>query len=161
VTVWVIDTSPLLFLAKLGHLELLRKSAETICIPQAVLDEVQMKPDSASEMIGNATEDWSSVCKVASQQSVEFLLADLDLGEAEVIALAKEVDAQRVVMDDLDARRFARRVGLQPVGTLGILLAARLRDEILSVKQEIERLESLGFRASIALVEAILHETGE
>jgi predicted nucleic acid-binding protein len=41
VTDWVIDTSPLLFLAKLGHLELLRKSAETICIPQAVLDEVQ------------------------------------------------------------------------------------------------------------------------
>lgn len=81
-TVWVIDTSPLLFLAKLGHLKLLRKSAETICIPQAVLDEVRMKPDSASEMIGNATEDWLSVCKVANQQSVEFLLADLDLGEA-------------------------------------------------------------------------------
>lgn len=160
-TTWVIDTGPLVFLAKLDRLELLRSSTETVYIPTAVLDEVLVKSDIAAEVVRSATETWLSVQEVTNQQSLEFLLADLDLGEAEVIALAKEIDAERVIMDDLDARRFARRVGLKPIGTLGLLLAARLRDEIPSVGQEIEKLESLGFYASPALVKAILREAGE
>jgi len=92
---------------------------------------------------------------------VSILLASLDRGEAEVLVLAKELDADRVVMDDLDARRFARRAGFDLVGTLGLLLAARLRGEIPSVQQEIEQLRTLGFRVASPLVEAILREAGE
>jgi predicted nucleic acid-binding protein len=87
---------------------------------------------------------------------VQFLQADLDQGEAEVIALAKEVHTDRIVMDDLDARRLARRVGFELVGTLGLLLAAHLRGEIPSVREEIERLVDFGFRAASSLVEAVL-----
>lgn len=64
-------------------------------------------------------------------------------------------------MDDLDARRFARRIGLSVVGTMGLLLAARLRGEIPSVKAEIEHLRQLGFWTSEALVEAILKAANE
>jgi len=49
----------------------------------------------------------------------------LDPGEAEVIALALELETKDVVLDDLDARRFARRSGLLPIGTLGLILAAK------------------------------------
>ncbi len=45
----------------------------------------------------------------------------------------------------VDARRFASRVGLSPVGTLGILLAARLRGEIPSIREEIESSRSMVF----------------
>jgi predicted nucleic acid-binding protein len=45
VTTWVVDTSPLIFLAKLGRLDLLRRAADTVCTPQAVLNEIQAKPD--------------------------------------------------------------------------------------------------------------------
>ena len=161
VTTWVVDTSSLIFLAKLGHLDLLREDADTVCVPQAVLDEVLAKPDEATQAIQEASRSWLSVREVGNRGAVEVLLADLDFGEAEAIVLAKEINADRLVMDDLDARRIARRVDLDLIGTMGLLLAARLRGEIPSVREEIERLQALGFRVAPSLVEAVLREAGE
>jgi len=161
VTTWVTDTGPLIFLAKLGRLDLLHCGADEVYAPWAVLNEVRAKPDEASEAIEEAMRSWLSVQEVGDQRMVSILLASLDRGEAEVLVLAKELDADRVVMDDLDARRFARRAGFDLVGTLGLLLAARLRGEIPSVQQEIEQLRTLGFRVASPLVEAILREAGE
>ena len=50
-TRWVVDTSPLVFLAKMGRLDLLRQSAELVTIPRAVLTEVHAKPDAATYVI--------------------------------------------------------------------------------------------------------------
>jgi predicted nucleic acid-binding protein len=83
------------------------------------------------------------------------------ISAAEVIALASERAAERIVMDDLDGRRLARRLGLEPIGTLGLLLGAKLRGELGSLREEIERLEREGFRASHSIVEAVLREAGE
>ncbi len=160
-TVWVVDTAPLIFLAKLGHLDLLRCKDAQVFIPHAVLNETRAKSDQATSEIEKARRSWLSVQKVGDRRTVEILLATLDLGEAEVIVLAKELDADRVVIDDLDARRFARRAGFKIVGTLGLLLVARLHGDIPSVRAEIERLELLGFRAAPLLVQAILREAGE
>jgi predicted nucleic acid-binding protein len=157
----VVNASPLIFLAKLDQLDLLRKGADTICVPQAVLDEIRAKPDEATVTIEQASQSWLSIRQVENRNAVEVLLADLDLGEAEVIVLAREIKADRVVMDDLDARRLARRVGLDLIGTMGLLLAAHLRGEIPSMWAEIERLRAFGFRVSPSLVEAILREARE
>jgi len=112
-------------------------------------------------VLREASETWLRVAAVQDRRSVEIILADLGSGEAEVIALAKERDAARVVMDDLDARRFAQRVGLAPVGTLGLLLAARLRGEIPSLRAEILHLRDVGFYVSEPLVRAVLEAAGE
>lgn len=159
--VWVVDTSPLSFLAKLGHLELLKTGAETTCVAQVVVDETQAKLDDAACIISVACESWLSIRQVANRQAVEILLADLGPGEAETIVLARGIKADRVVMDDLDARRFARRVGLKPIGTLGLLLAARLQGKVPSRRREIARLEATGFRVAPDLVEGLLQEAGE
>jgi len=151
----------LIFLSKLGRLDLLKSTSETLYVAQAVVDEIQAKPDEAAREINLACQSWLSVRAVGNQQAVEILLADLGAGEAETIILAKEVDAQRVVMDDLDARRFAHRVGLKLVGTLGLLLAARLDDRIPSLQQEIDRLVAAGFRVAPDLIERLLQEAGE
>jgi predicted nucleic acid-binding protein len=66
-----------------------------------------------------------------------------------------------VVLDDFDARRFAWRVGLKPVGTLGLLLAARLRSEIPSLRAEVRQLQAAGFYVSEQLVAAALKDAGE
>ena len=50
-TLWVVDTSPLVFLAKLGRLDLLRESADLVTVPRAVLTEVRAKPDAATYVI--------------------------------------------------------------------------------------------------------------
>lgn len=160
-TTWVIDTSPLIFLAKLGHLDLLRDGADTVYVPRAVLDEVRVGQDEAAQAIEKASLSWLSVRQVSNRDVVELLQADLDLGEVEVIVLARETNADRIVMDDLDARRFARRLGFDLIGTIGLLLAARLRGEIPSVRNEIERLAALGFRVAPSLVEAVLKEANE
>jgi len=89
------------------------------------------------------------------------LKRELGDGEAEAITLALETHAARIVLDDLDARRLADRLGLKLVGTLGLLLASKLRGEIPSLRAEIDRLRNEGFRASPALVEAILRSAGE
>ncbi|HET9225315.1 MAG TPA: DUF3368 domain-containing protein [Thermoanaerobaculia bacterium] len=158
---WVVDTSPLIFLAKLDRLDILSRSADQIVAPPAVLQEIEEYPDAASERIDDATKTWLSVKPVTDRRLVDVLMADLDAGESEVIALALELEAERIVLDDLDARRLAQRLGVAPVGTLGLLLAAKLRGEIQSLRAEIDRLRQAGFRVSPALSQAILREAGE
>ena len=119
---WVSDTSPLLFLAKLNRLDLLRQAGVEITAPNAVFREIRQHPDAASRKLEEARQSWLKARAVTDTALVKVLLADLDEGEAEVIALAIELGADRVLLDDLDGRRLARRIGLIPVGTLGILL---------------------------------------
>jgi hypothetical protein len=158
---WVVDTSPLIFLSKLGRLDLLRHRAQKILVPRAVLTELQARPDQGFPAIEAALGSWLHLVEPGNRSSVDLLRIDLGAGEAEAIVIAREEQAEKIVMDDLDGRRYARLLGLQPVGTLGVLLAARLRGELASLAAEIERLRQLGFRASDALVRTVLETAGE
>lgn len=158
---WVVDTSPLIFLANLDRLDLLRNGADMVLAPPAVIHEVRMHPDAASRKVDQALSTWLKVRHVVDLSALEVLQAEVDSGEAEAIALAREVGADRVVMDDLDGRRLARRLGLVAVGTLGLLLAARLRGELPSLQKEILKLRAGGFRVSEALADAAMREAGE
>ena len=160
-TTWVVNTSPLVFLAKLDRLNLLQQAADRIVIPEAVLGEVRAKPDAAMHAVQQAASSWLSVHQVGNREAVAILESEIGLGEAAVLALAREIHADRVVLDDLDARRLARRLGVSVIGTVGLLLAAHLQGQIDSVQGEIARLEAVGFRISSALLEAILEEAGE
>jgi len=154
---WVVDASPLIFLAKLDRLDYLSRSADSIVTPPAVLAEIQGQRDSAASRILEAEKTWLEVEEPRETNPVRILKAEMGLGESEAIVLALEIEAERIVMDDLDARR----VGLHPIGTLGLLLAARLRGELPSLREEIQKLEQLGFRASGSLVTAVLESAGE
>ena len=158
---WVSDTSPLLFLAKLDRLDLLRSTAVEITVPEAVFHEIQQRQDEACRKLEDARRSWLQARAITDRALVEVLLADLDEGEAEAISLAFELGADRVLMDDLDGRRFARRIGLTPVGTLGVLLAARQTGRIPSLRAEVEKLLERGFRAHEDLVTRVLREAGE
>ena len=74
---------------------------------------------------------------------------------------ALELRTTAVVLDDMDGRRYARRLGLQPIGTLGLLLAAKQNQLIPAIQPEIERLVSMGFRASGSLIQKVLVAAGE
>lgn len=155
----VADAGPLIFLAKLGRLNLLTEA--DVHVPAAVMAEISAKADEACKQIEQAANHWLKVVEVQNRNTIQLLLADLDLGEAEVIAIAKEINADTVLLDDLDARRFAKRVGLATIGTVGILLSARLQGKIPSLREEIDRLQVHGFRISKALVEEALKAAGE
>ncbi len=160
-TQWVVDTSPLIFLAKLDRLDLLQRGADEILAPPAVLNEAQQRRDRSSELVEVALSSWLKVVQINDSDILRLLQTDVDLGEAEAITLALQVRADQIVMDDLDGRRWARRLGLPVVGTLGLLLAARLRGEIPSLRGETDRLLEAGFRVSNPLLEAALKAAGE
>ncbi|ASJ09762.1 hypothetical protein A3L11_06635 [Thermococcus siculi] len=108
-----------------------------------------------------ARADFLKKAKVSDQRLVRFLLEMIDYGEAETIALALENNLDLVVLDDKDARKVARGFGVRVTGTLGILLIAKRRGLIESIKPYIETLRKSGFRISNGIVERILKEAGE
>ncbi|MBS1248734.1 MAG: hypothetical protein MAG431_00296 [Chloroflexi bacterium] len=159
--IWVADAGPLIFLAKLGRLNLLKSASDEIYVPAGVMSEILAQSDQASVAIANSSKTWLQVQNIKNPTAVNLLLADMDLGEAEVITLASELNAAKILLDDLDARRYARRVGLSAIGTVGLLLAARLRGEIPSLKNEIDQLQNHGFWISETLMVNVLKEAGE
>ena len=158
---WVVNASPLIYLALLDRLDLVQQGAGEILVPPTVLQELRVKSDIAASKIEAATRSWLRCVAPRDRKIVEVVALDLDAGEAEAIALAYERSADRTVIDDLAGRRYARRLGLPVIGTLGLLLAARLRGEIPSLKHEIERLRQAGFYAGEALIREVLQAAGE
>ena len=98
---------------------------------------------------------------VADRHAVRLLRSQLHAGESEVLVLGHELSAVWVVLDDLDARRIASRLGLQVVGTIGLLLAAKQRGDIPSLRIELDRLLAKGFRLSPKLRALVLARAGE
>ena len=87
-----------------------------------------------------------------SPRRAELLLTDLDRGEAEVIALAQELNADLVIIDERLARRHAKRLGLNLTGTLGVLLKAKRQGLLPAIKPLIDQLRHGGIWLSDALV---------
>ncbi len=158
---WVVNTSPLIYLAQLDRLDLLRRGADEILVPPTVLEELGAKPDPSSFRIDDARRTWLRCEASRDPKLLEVLKLELDAGEAEAIAVAYERSVDRAVIDDLAGRRYVRQLGVPLVGTLGLLLAARLRGELGSLKREIERLKAVGFYAGDELVQKILRAAGE
>jgi predicted nucleic acid-binding protein len=157
----IVNTAPLIFLAKLRRLDLLRIGVDVVYVPTMVLHELRMVEDEAVSAVQSILGTWL-IEKACTQPNLVMLASQaLDPGEAEVIALALELETQDIVLDDLDARRYARRSGLKPIGTLGLLLAAKRIGLITAIKPEVEALNKAGFYASQPLIAEILKEAGE
>lgn len=92
---------------------------------------------------------------------VQLLRESLDVGESEAIALAKEISAAWLLLDDLDARRKARAIGLRVVGTLGIFPMSKGAGHIAQVKPLLDQLRQTNFHADSDLYQQVLKEAGE
>ncbi len=93
---------------------------------------------------------------------MSLLALELHLGEAEAIALALEMKAEYLLIDEREGRTLARQLGLRITGVLGVLLRAKRRGQIEAIKPEIEALRSHArFFIAPALESAILAEAGE
>ena len=91
-----------------------------------------------------------------------ILQRDLDPGEAEAIALALQKRADWLLLDERDARRVAKSLGLKVTGVLGILLRARLDGQLPSLREAMDQLRDLAdFRISPALYTDILQSAKE
>ena len=103
---------------------------------------------------------WIHAQAVRDEKQVEYLSSILHRGEAEAIALAEEVEADLIILDDDHARRIANSRGLNLTGTLTILLRAKQKGLISHLDTLFTQLKSVGFYTGREYDE-ILKEAGE
>lgn len=126
-----------------------------IVVPPAVIRELSAPSTPA------ATLEWTQSppewLRIRAPQTAEAVSKELDDGEREAIALAGELHAKLVLIDDWDGRREARRLRLEVVGTLGVMLAAARRD-LLDFERSLGALEATSFHMSEQLKAAVLND---
>ncbi len=160
----VSDTSPLLGLAAIGQLELLQDQFGAVFIPPAVLDELKVETgfrgtDSLKQALASG---WLKVHEIENKALAQALSLELDKGETEAITLAMDLGIEIIVMDERIGREHARIMGLKTVGVIGILLAAKKRGKIGSLKDAMHALrEEIGFFISEDLYERVLDQANE
>jgi hypothetical protein len=158
----VSNTTPLIGLASIRRFDLLRQLFGEVLIAQAVYDEaVVAGREAGGAKLEVTAATWIDSVNVKDRLAVEVLLDEMDLGEAETIVLARELGADWVLMDEKKGRRKLSQLGLQKIGTVGILLKAKQVGLLSTVRPEIEELRRRGFSLSQEVVDAVLSRAGE
>lgn len=151
----VSDTSSLNALYKIGQIALLPALFQQVLIPERVYAE--MRGDPVLRTWLDNFPEWLMVRPIQDRQRYEEILAVMDEGEAEAIVLALETRADRLLIDDREGRTKAIELQLPVIGTLGVLLNAKQRGLLETIKPQIDALINLAkFRISPILVNQVL-----
>lgn len=158
----VSNTTPLIGLATIQRFDVLKQLFGEVHIAQAVYDEAVV----AGREVGGAKREvseaaWIKLVQVHDRLAVDVLLDELDLGEAETIVLARELQADWVLMDERKGRRKLTQLGLNKIGTVGILLQAKHQGLIANLRHELEQLQQHGFSISQSIIDAVLQQANE
>jgi predicted nucleic acid-binding protein len=150
----VADSGPLHYLILLDQTELLHRFYGQVIVPEAVLGELTSggAPQPVREWLSRPP-SWLRVQAVPSNQ-LEFVTADLDLGEREAIALAHLLRADLLLIDEIAGRAEAGRRSLRVTGTLGILRIAAEKD-LIDVPEVLARLRDTSFYVGEDLIWSI------
>ncbi len=159
----VADSSVLIGLSSINKLHLLRELLhDEIVIPQAVWYEVVETGAGRPGAKCVEAADWISVKQVANTDLLCLLNNDLDPGEAEAIALAKDINAKLILLDERVARRIAKSLHLYVLGTVGLLIQAKQAGKISSLQIKLDQLRDVAqFRISDSLYSSVLKIVGE
>jgi uncharacterized protein len=150
----VSNASPIISLGAVGRLELLSQLFGEISIPRAVLEEVRS--------VDLRVVDWVIPTSLKGDFVPRALEAELDRGESEAIALAVELRADLLLMDERRGRQIASRFGLKLLGTLGVLVEAKRSGLLTAVTPVLNDLRTTaGFRVTPELYQQVLREVGE
>ena len=141
---WVANASPVITLAKAGHLALLTALATEVLLPEAVVAEVLAGPvtDPARQAV---EEGWGT--RVAVPR-VPVAVLEWGLGAGET-----------AVLDDAASRRCARTLGIPSMGTLGVVIRAKHQGRIVSAAVVIGALRTAGLYVDDALMARVLRES--
>lgn len=144
------DTSCFMVLKNIGELELLYK----------VYGQITTTIDIATEF-GETLPDWIEIQHVGDKYRQQLLEMQIDRGEASAIALALETPECTVILDDYKARKVADRLGIKITGTIGVIVKAKTKGIIPSIKPLLEKIKQTDFRLSPAIEFLALTEAQE
>jgi predicted nucleic acid-binding protein len=129
----VSNTSPVLNLGIINQLDILEKLYQKILIPELVYQEL-WKYSLKGKLLPSLISGWIETQTVINQSLVNSLLLELDIGEAEAIALAVEKKSDILLIDERRGDKVASRFGLNRTGVLGVLIEAKQKGFITEVR---------------------------
>jgi predicted nucleic acid-binding protein len=161
----ICNTSPIIGLVSINHLNLLCELFKTVYVPQAVYEELCAKSEthqSDIEQIKAYFEEGKyKLYNVNNQNMVKAMYGRLHYGELEVIVGAKEKGIKVAIMDDLAARKMANELLIDTIGLVGILCLAKQERLIDSVKNEMDILRENGYYIDNGIYKKVLEKVKE
>ena len=154
----ICNATPIISLCSVGYEFILKKLFHNIFIPQAVDMELRLvdKPGSHFSDL-----KWVEVVSVQNKEVVVFLRKDIDKGEAETIALAKQMNANVVIIDENAGYQIAKHFGLPVIRTLSILKVAKDKKIISEIRPIVEQMVKKGRWYSKNVIDKFLGDVGE
>jgi predicted nucleic acid-binding protein len=151
----VVNASPLICLFKSGLSHLLPELFSEIVVPDKVYREITAK--SGIDLL--SIKHLKKVTEIIVPQTVTAW--DLGEGESSVLAFALKNPDYWVVLDDREARRCAASLGCHYTGTVGIIVLAKRRGIIKSVRESLTELQSAGLWLSETFIVEVCQQAGE
>lgn len=156
----VVDASPLIVLFKSGLADLLPGLFTEIVVPASVRREVMINGRDDAAINGLANASWVTHVEDPIVSSV-IAAWDLGAGESSVLAFAATQPAARAVLDDRAARNCAKALQIRTLGTLGVVVLAKRRGMIPSVRTALAKISGAGCWLSAELIQMAVTEAGE
>jgi hypothetical protein len=154
------NTSPLLYLYRIGAILWLPKLFDEIWTPNDVKDELLAGKSKGYDVPDPSDYTWLKIVNPKSMPS-EWLALDLGAGEIAAMALALENQSHIILLDDGLARRTAQAAGLQVWGTLKVLLEAKSQGLVEKIEPSVTNLSEAGMWVSSEVRQRILALAGE
>jgi len=155
----VSNFSPIIIFARTDNLSVLREVVGSIIVPSAVYREIT-EGGTFEDIERIKKNDWIKIYTTDISKEAEKLSKSLGLGEREAIVLARRLSLPLLV-DDLRARKEAKKQGIKVIGSLGIIYVAKRRGLIRSAKEILDSFISSGYYISNTLYSTFLEEIGE
>jgi predicted nucleic acid-binding protein len=150
----IADTSPIRYLAQIGHIDFLHRLFEKVSIPREVAEE--LRDPSAPLAVRSWMQeppDWLNILEARAIDDPE--LKALDPGERSAIALGMAIKADLILIDERKGAAVAMRKGFETIGTLGILDLAAKRGLIV-LRDAVDRLRQTNFRYRQDIIDKLL-----
>lgn len=159
----VSNTGPLIGLAKIDQIFLLKSMAEAVFIPSRVYRELLGKIGIESEQIDKALHDFISVEDLEPlEPEIEVAIADLDEGEKQAIGLASNLGGSvLLLLDDRAGREVAEKLNIPTAGLAGLLLLAKEKGLVANIVPFVEALRNKGYWLSDGVISAARRLAGE
>lgn len=148
------NATPIINLLKIGQLDILKKLYGRITVPSYVFREIE-EGKKKEFYIDLKSVEWIDIIELKNKEILEFLI-DLDAGEAETIALAKELKSDLTIIDEKLGRRIAQNFELKITGTLGVLMRAKEKGMISDLKSLFYELKEKGTFINDKLIDELL-----
>lgn len=145
----IADTSCLIIYNKIDRLGILQEMFPDLIVTTEVAAEFGELPS------------WITIQEVPDKEAYKKLGEELGKGEASSIALALKFEECLLIIDERKGRKIAEGLGIDTIGSLGILIKAKERRVIYEVKEILELIDRTDFRISQSVREAVLKQSGE